>query len=120
MFAPLLFSPITIRDVEIRNRAWIAAMCQYSSLDRDGMPTDWHLAHLTQFATGGAGLIVSEATAVSPEGRISPQDTGIWNDEQAAAWSRITALLAEQGAVPGIQLAHAGRKASTFAPWGFP
>lgn len=120
MSAPSLFSPITLRNVEIRNRVWIAAMCQYSVQKGDGVPTDWHLAHLAKFAAGGAGLVISEASAVSPEGRISPGDTGIWNDDQVAAWSRITTLVRAQGAVPGIQLAHAGRKASTYAPWGHP
>ncbi|CAD6000786.1 NADH:flavin oxidoreductase/NADH oxidase [Agreia sp. COWG] len=112
-----LFSPMTIRDVEIRNRIWVAPMCQYSADDEDGMSTDWHLVHLGAFAQGGAGLIVTEATAVSPEGRISPQDLGIWNDEQAAGFSRITSFLRGLGATSGIQLAHAGRKASTFRPW---
>ncbi|HXR45048.1 MAG TPA: NADH:flavin oxidoreductase/NADH oxidase, partial [Pseudolysinimonas sp.] len=91
---------------------------QYSVLRRDGVPTDWHLMHLGQFAAGGAGLIITEATAVEAIGRISPRDTGIWNDEQAAAWRRITEFVHEQGAPIGVQLAHAGRKASTYAPWG--
>ena len=86
-------------------------------LRRDGVPNDWHLVHLGSFATGGAGLVFAEATAVMPEGRISPEDTGIWNDEQQAAWARIVDFLHGQGAVAGIQLAHAGRKASTQAPW---
>ncbi|GAB3281978.1 NADH:flavin oxidoreductase/NADH oxidase [Parasphingorhabdus pacifica] len=90
-------------------------MCQYSATN--GVPDDWHLVHLGQFATGGAGLVIAEATAVSPEGRISPADTGLWNDEQVAAWSRITGFLHEQGATAGVQLAHAGRKASTAPPW---
>jgi 2,4-dienoyl-CoA reductase-like NADH-dependent reductase (Old Yellow Enzyme family) len=115
---PQLFDPITIRDLTIPNRLWIAPMCQYSVTARDGVPTDWHLMHLGQFAAGGFGLVISEAAAISPEGRISPQDAGIWNDEQRDAWRRITAFITEQGSVPGIQLAHAGRKASTFAPWG--
>ncbi len=110
-----LFSPLTLRGTTFRNRAWVAAMCQYSSTD--GLPSDWHLVHLGARATGGAGLVLTEATAVTPEGRISPADAGIWNDEQAAAYERITAFVAGQGAVPGIQLAHAGRKASTQAPW---
>ncbi|MGN6781078.1 MAG: NADH:flavin oxidoreductase/NADH oxidase [Marmoricola sp.] len=108
-----LFTPITLRDVTIRNRVWVAPMCQYSAVD--GVPNDWHLVHLGSFARGGAGLVISEATAVVPEGRISPEDTGIWNDEQQAAWSRITAFVRAQGATPGIQLAHAGRKASTYS-----
>jgi 2,4-dienoyl-CoA reductase-like NADH-dependent reductase (Old Yellow Enzyme family) len=90
-------------------------MCQYSSID--GMPTDWHLVHLGSRAVGGAGLVVVEATAVSPEGRISPGDSGIWSDEHANAFKRITSFIKEQGSVAGIQLAHAGRKASTFEPW---
>jgi 2,4-dienoyl-CoA reductase-like NADH-dependent reductase (Old Yellow Enzyme family) len=112
-----LFTPITIRDVTVRNRVWVAPMCQYSADDEDGMTTDWHLVHLGSFAQGGAGLIITEATAVSPEGRISPQDLGIWNDAQAQAFSRITAFLHANGATAGIQLAHAGRKASTYRPW---
>lgn len=90
-------------------------MCQFSA--EAGVPNDWHLSHLGSFATGGAALVIAEATAVTPEGRISPQDTGLWNDEQRDAWSRITAFVRSQGAVPGIQLAHAGRKASTWRPW---
>lgn len=115
---PALFDPIAIRGIDIPNRLWIAPMCQYSVEAEDGVPTDWHLVHLGQFAAGGFGLIISEATAVSPEGRISPQDTGIWNDAQRDAWKPITAFITRQGAVPGIQLAHAGRKASTWAAWG--
>ena len=90
-------------------------MCQYSCVD--GMPTDWHLVHLGSRAVGGAGLVIVEATAVSPEGRISPDDIGIWNDAQAQVLGRIAAFIERQGAVPGIQLAHAGRKASTASPW---
>ncbi|MCS5734021.1 NADH:flavin oxidoreductase/NADH oxidase [Herbiconiux daphne] len=112
-----LFSPLSIREVTTRNRIWVAPMCQYSADDEDGMPGDWHLIHLGSFATGGAGLIFTEATAVSPEGRISPQDLGIWNDEQRDAFARITAFIRSQGSVSGIQLAHAGRKGSTFKPW---
>jgi 2,4-dienoyl-CoA reductase-like NADH-dependent reductase (Old Yellow Enzyme family) len=116
--APTLFDPISLRGVSIRNRLWVAPMCQYSVEKRDGVPTDWHLVHLGSMAAGGAGLIVTEATAVSPEGRISDRDTGIWNAEQAAAWTRIVDYLHRQGATAGIQLAHAGRKASTFPAWG--
>jgi 2,4-dienoyl-CoA reductase-like NADH-dependent reductase (Old Yellow Enzyme family) len=90
-------------------------MCQYSAVD--GLPNDWHLVHLGQFAVGGSGLVLTEATAVTPEGRISPADTGIWTDEQAAVWERIAAFVRAQGAVAGVQLAHAGRKASTQVPW---
>lgn len=111
-----LFEPFKLRDVEIRNRAWVSPMCQYSATG--GVPNDWHLVHLGQFALGGAGLVIAEASGISPEGRISPGDTGIYNAEQVAAWQRITAFLREHGATPGIQLAHAGRKASTTAPWG--
>jgi len=110
-----LFTPLRLRGTTFRNRVWVSPMCQYSAVD--GLPGDWHLVHLGARATGGAGLVVSEATAVSPEGRISPGDTGIWTDEQAAAWSPIAAFVRGQGAVPGIQLAHAGRKASTDVPW---
>ncbi|MBM7799233.1 2,4-dienoyl-CoA reductase-like NADH-dependent reductase (Old Yellow Enzyme family) [Microlunatus panaciterrae] len=106
---------MTLRDVTIPNRIWLAPMCQYSCLERDGMPGDWHLVHLGARATGGFGLVLTEAAAVSPEGRISVHDAGIWNDDQAAAWARIAAFISAQGAVPGIQLAHAGRKASTFS-----
>ncbi|MCU1446962.1 NADH:flavin oxidoreductase/NADH oxidase [Cryobacterium sp.] len=113
-----LFDPISLRGVVVRNRLWVAPMCQYSVQQRDGVPTDWHLVHLGAMAAGGAGLIVTEATAVSPEGRISDRDTGIWTDEQAIAWSRIVQHLHGQGATAGIQLAHAGRKGSTWPAWG--
>lgn len=113
-----LFEPLTLRALTLRNRLWIAPMCQYSVEAQDGVPTDWQLVHLGQFAIGGAGLIFAEATAVTPDGRISPQDAGIWNDDQAAAWERIVRFIREQGSAAGIQLAHAGRKASTFRPWG--
>ena len=110
-----LFTPVRLRGVTIRNRAWVAPMCQYSALD--GVPNDWHLVHLGSFARGGTGLVLTEATAVSPEGRISPVDTGIWNDEQRDAWSRIVDFVHGQGATAGMQLAHAGRKASTRPPF---
>ena len=110
-----LFSALKLRDVTFRNRAWVSPMCQYSC--RDGMPSDWHLVHLGSRAVGGAGLVLTEATAISPEARISPDDAGIWSDAHAAAWARVAAFVAERGAVPGIQLAHAGRKASTASPW---
>ncbi|RCW40254.1 2,4-dienoyl-CoA reductase-like NADH-dependent reductase (Old Yellow Enzyme family) [Halopolyspora algeriensis] len=110
-----LFEPVKFRDIDIRNRAWVSPMCQYSATD--GVPDDWHLVHLGQFATGGAGLVFTEATAVAPPGRISPADTGLWNDEQTAAWQRITRFLHDHGSAAGIQLAHAGRKASVQAPW---
>jgi 2,4-dienoyl-CoA reductase-like NADH-dependent reductase (Old Yellow Enzyme family) len=113
-----VFDPLDIRGVHVRNRLWVPALCQYSVSERDGVPTDWHLAHLGSFARGGAGLVMAEATAVAPEGRISAQDTGIWNATQAAAWSRVTAFAHSQGAVIGLQLAHAGRKASVWPEWG--
>jgi len=110
-----LFSPLTLRGSTFRNRAWISPMCQYSSVD--GHPTDWHLVHLGSFARGGAGLVMQEATAVTAEGRISPWDAGIWTDAQAADYRRITDFVCSQGAVAGIQLAHAGRKGSSRRPW---
>ncbi len=110
-----LFTPVQLRETTIRNRVWVAPMCQYSAVE--GMPTDWHLVHLGSFARGGAGLVLTEATAVSPEGRISPSDTGIWNDEQRDAWTRIVDFVHGQGATAGMQLAHAGRKASTRPPF---
>jgi 2,4-dienoyl-CoA reductase-like NADH-dependent reductase (Old Yellow Enzyme family) len=113
-----LFDPITLRGLEVRNRIWIPPMCQYSVEARDGVPTDWHLVHLGGLARGGAGAVVVEATGVVPEGRITPHDLGLWNDEQRDAFSRITDFLHSQGAAAGIQLAHAGRKASTSRGWG--
>jgi 2,4-dienoyl-CoA reductase-like NADH-dependent reductase (Old Yellow Enzyme family) len=110
-----LFSPLTLRGTTLRNRVLVSPMCQYSSVD--GHPGDWHLVHLGSFARGGAGLVMTEATAVTADGRISPQDAGIWTDAQAADYERITHFIAGQGATPGIQLAHAGRKASTKRPW---
>ncbi|MER5888105.1 NADH:flavin oxidoreductase/NADH oxidase [Streptomyces sp. NPDC001941] len=115
-----LFEPYTIKSVTIPNRVWMAPMCQYSAAPDGpltGAPGDWHFAHYGARATGGTGLVITEATAVSPEGRISPYDLGIWNDEQVEAFRRITSFVRDQGAVAGIQLAHAGRKASTDAPW---
>lgn len=111
----LLFTPLKIGDVTFRNRAFVSPMCQYSS--RDGMPNDWHLVHLGSRAVGGAGLVMVEASAVAPEGRITPGDSGLWSDAHAEAFQRITRFIREHGAVPGIQLAHAGRKASTDLPW---
>lgn len=110
-----LFSPLNIRNIQFKNRIFVSPMCQYSS--EDGMPTDWHLVHLGSRAVGGAALIIMEATAVSPEGRISPADSGIWSDDHPKAFQRITGFIKSQGAVPGIQLAHAGRKAGTRVPW---
>ena len=113
-----LFDPLELRGVRVRNRIWVPALCQYTVDARDGVPTDWHLVHLGSFARGGAGLIIAEATAVTPEGRISPHDTGIWNDDQVVAWRRVTDFVHTQGAVIGLQLAHAGRKASVYPEWG--
>jgi 2,4-dienoyl-CoA reductase-like NADH-dependent reductase (Old Yellow Enzyme family) len=110
-----LFQPLTLRGLTLPNRIAVSPMCQYSS--RDGLPSDWHLVHLGGLAQGGAGLVFTEAAAVLPEGRISPEDLGLWNEAQASALAPIARFIAAQGAVPGIQLAHAGRKASTFAPW---
>ncbi|HVA66700.1 MAG TPA: NADH:flavin oxidoreductase/NADH oxidase [Elusimicrobiota bacterium] len=115
MGQPFLFSPLKIRGVEFKNRVFVSPMCQYSS--EDGLPTDWHLVHLGSRAVGGAALVVVEATAVSPEGRISPQDSGLWSERHAEAFARITRFIKERGAVPGIQIAHAGRKGSTPVPW---
>ena len=110
-----LFEPITLRSLTARNRVWLAPMCQYSAVD--GVPNDWHLVHLGARAAGGFGLVLTEASAVLPEGRISPEDAGIWNDEQAEAWRRIVDFVHGQGAPIGVQLAHAGRKGSTYRPW---
>ena len=115
MTRPLLFEPLTLRALTVPNRIWLAPMCQYSATD--GLPGDWHMVHLGARAQGGFGLILTEAAAVVPEGRISPQDAGIWSDEQARAWAPIVDFVRSQGAAIGIQLAHAGRKASTFRPW---
>ncbi|HKB87338.1 MAG TPA: NADH:flavin oxidoreductase/NADH oxidase [Ignavibacteriaceae bacterium] len=111
----VLFSPLKIRDIELKNRIAVSPMCQYSS--ENGMPTDWHFIHLGSRAVGGAALVMMEATAVSPEGRISPEDAGIWSNEHADAYKRITDFISSRNSVPGIQLAHAGRKASTYSPW---
>lgn len=111
---PTLLAPAHLRDLEIRNRMWLAPMCQYMVEAEDGVPTEWHLVHLGARATGGFGLVITEATAISPAGRISPRDTGLWNDEQATAWSRIVDFCHQQGASTAVQLAHAGRKASTW------
>ncbi|GAA2402761.1 NADH:flavin oxidoreductase/NADH oxidase [Streptomyces glaucosporus] len=115
-----LFEPYTLRSLTIPNRVWMSPMCQYSAEPTGpeaGVARDWHLVHYGARATGGTGLILVEATAVSPEGRISPGDLGIWNDRQVEALRRITGFLKARGTVPGIQLAHAGRKASADAPW---
>jgi 2,4-dienoyl-CoA reductase-like NADH-dependent reductase (Old Yellow Enzyme family) len=114
-----LFEPLTVRNLTLRNRVWVAPMCQYSVFDEDGVPTAWHLVHLGALATGGSALVISEATAVTAEGRISPRDTGIWNDTQRDAWKPIVEFIHSRGAAAGIQLAHAGRKASTYPAWGY-
>ncbi len=115
MTTPHLFSELTIKDVTLRNRIGVSPMCQYSSAD--GVANDWHLVHLGSRAVGGAALVICEATAVTADGRISPQDAGLWNDAQIEPLARINRFIAAQGAVAGIQLAHAGRKASTARPW---
>lgn len=110
-----LFSPLKLRGLEFRNRIFLAPMCQYSA--RNGLPDSWHFVHYGSRAVGGAALVMLEATAVSPEGRISPFDLGLWNDAQAQAFAPLARFIKEQGAAPAVQLAHAGRKASTDAPW---
>ncbi|HXP87999.1 MAG TPA: NADH:flavin oxidoreductase/NADH oxidase [Bryobacteraceae bacterium] len=109
-----LFEALRLRDLTLPNRIAVSPMCMYSA--EDGVPNDWHLVHLGSRAVGGAALVFTEATAVTPEGRISPEDTGIWNDAQLDAWARITRFIEAHGSVAGIQLAHAGRKASVAAP----
>lgn len=117
MCADTLFSPINVRGTSIRNRLWVSPMCQYSVEKLDGVPTPWHFAHLGSFARGGAGLVMSEATAVSPEGRISSWDTGLWNGVQQEAWRGIVDFIHSQGAKAAVQLCHAGRKASSYREW---
>jgi 2,4-dienoyl-CoA reductase-like NADH-dependent reductase (Old Yellow Enzyme family) len=112
---PHLFEPLTIRGVTLRNRIGVSPMCQYSC--ENGMATDWHLVHLGARAVGGAGLVITEGTAVEARGRIAREDLGIWNDAHIEPLARITAFIAAHGATPGIQLAHAGRKGSTYRPW---
>ncbi|WP_448630352.1 NADH:flavin oxidoreductase/NADH oxidase [Cellulomonas soli] len=112
----LLFSPITLRGTTFANRAWLAPMCQYSATD--GHPDDWHLVHLGGLAAGGYGLLLTEAAAVVPEGRISPRDAGLWDDAHIASWRRVTDAVHARGTRIGVQLAHAGRKASTYPPFG--
>ena len=115
MTTPHLFSEFRLKDITLRNRIGVSPMCMYSS--EDGVANDWHLVHLGSRAVGGAGLVICEATAVTPEGRISPQDAGLWNDAQIEPLARVNRFIDAHGAVPGIQLAHAGRKASTQRPW---
>lgn len=110
-----LFSPLQIKSITLKNRITISPMCQYSA--ENGFANDWHLVHLGSRATGGSGLIIQEATAVSPEGRISPEDLGLWSDDHIQKLQLITKFIISQGSVPGIQLAHAGRKASVSSPW---
>lgn len=110
-----LFEPLSIRSLNFRNRILVSPMCEYSSVD--GFASDWHLVHLGSRAVGGAAAVLTEATAVLPEARISPQDLGIWKDAHVEMLSRITRFVREQGAIPGIQLAHSGRKGSTLRPW---
>jgi 2,4-dienoyl-CoA reductase-like NADH-dependent reductase (Old Yellow Enzyme family) len=110
-----LFTPVTVGAIRLRNRVVVSPMCQYSS--DDGFATEWHLVHLGSRAVGGAALVIAEATAVTPDGRISPWDLGIWSDAHIDGLARCAHFVAEQGAVPGIQLAHAGRKASARRPW---
>jgi 2,4-dienoyl-CoA reductase-like NADH-dependent reductase (Old Yellow Enzyme family) len=112
---PHLFEPLTIKSITLRNRVGVSPMCQYSS--ENGVANDWHLVHLGSRAIGGAGLVIVEATAVSPEGRITPWDAGIWSDEHMEPLARINRFMKQHGAVPGIQIAHAGRKASAARPW---
>jgi 2,4-dienoyl-CoA reductase-like NADH-dependent reductase (Old Yellow Enzyme family) len=112
---PPLFTPLRLRGLELRNRIVVSPMCQYSSAD--GLANDWHLVHLGSRAVGRAGLVIAEATAVLPEGRISPQDLGLWSDAHVEGLARCTRFIAEQGSASGVQLAHAGRKASTAPPW---
>ncbi len=111
----VLFSPLKLRGLALRNRIFVSPMCQYSCVD--GLASDWHLVHLGARAAGGAALVMAEASAVEPDGRISSGDSGLWSDEHARAWAPIARFIRAQGAVPAIQLAHAGRKASTAVPW---
>ncbi|HVJ81396.1 MAG TPA: NADH:flavin oxidoreductase/NADH oxidase [Planctomycetia bacterium] len=110
-----LFSEFRLKDATLRNRIAVSPMCQYSCID--GFPNDWHLVHLGSRAVGGAGLVIVEATAVTPEGRISPGDAGLWADAHVPHFERLARFIKQQGAVPGIQIAHAGRKASANKPW---
>src|SRR5579863_10482135 len=110
-----LFEPAQFRAVKLRNRIGVSPMCQYFSTD--GRASDWHLVHLGSRAVGGAGLVMAEATAVTPQGRISPRDAGLWSDDQVAPLVPVARFIREQGSVPGIQLAHSGRKGSTAPPY---
>src|SRR6266852_3704742 len=110
-----LFDRLVIRDITFANRVFVSPMCEYSSVD--GFANDWHVVHLGSRAVGGAALVFTEATAVAPEGRISPDDLGLWHDDHVAALDRIVRFVHAQGSAAGMQLAHAGRKGSTAAPW---
>src|SRR5512140_421444 len=112
---PHLFEPLQLRGVTFANRIVVSPMCQYSS--QNGFATDWHLVHLGSRAVGRAAAVIAEASAVTPDGRISPADLGIWSDDHITGLARIFRFISSQGSVPGIQLAHAGRKAGTAAPW---
>ncbi len=117
---PALFRPLRLRSLDIPNRVWMSPMCMYSAASEGpdtGAPTDFHLTHLASRAAGGAGLVMVEATGVRPDGRISPWDLGLWNDRQQEGFARLAAAIRAHGAVPAVQLAHAGRKAATDAPW---
>ncbi len=114
---PSLFDPLTLRGLTLRNRVAMSPMCTYSCEERDGRASDWHLHHLAARATGGVGLVLAEATAVAANGRISPQDLGLWDDDQVDGLRRVAAAVRAQGAAFGVQLAHAGRKAGTYRPW---
>jgi len=113
---PGLFDPLTLRGTTFKNRVWVAPMCQYAA-GGDGLPTPYHLAHYGQFALGGAALIITEATAVEPAGRLTPADVGLWADEQVAAWRPTVDFMHEAGSLAAVQLVHAGRKASAAPPW---
>ena len=113
----LLFNPLKIRGITFNNRIFVSPMCQYSSATKDGSPTEWHMVHLGTRAIGGAGLVMAEATSVTPEGRISPYDLGLWNSKQASSFEQIVEFIKKYNSVPAIQLAHAGRKASRDKPW---
>src|SRR5215467_14284328 len=112
---PHLFDELRLRDITLRNRIGVSPMCQYSS--REGLANDWHFVHLATRAVGGAGLVMTEAAAVTPEGRISPQDLGVWSEAHFEPLERVARFINGQGAFAGIQLAHAGRKGSTYRPW---
>ena len=112
---PHLFDPLSIRNLTFSNRVFVSPMCEYSSID--GFANDWHFVHLGSRAVGGAGLVFTEATAVTPEGRISPEDLGVWKDDHVEMLARIVSFVHAQGSITGMQLAHAGRKASTYRPW---